>query len=112
MIKILNKRHGNESHLNREYVGRPSVLGNPFSAKQHGGREQAILLYRRWLGLQWTSGNKKVKDELIRLANKYEIDSHLELECWCAPKPCHANVIAEAIEAIIKRGDHKPEEYK
>ena len=105
VIKILNKRHGNESHLNREYVGRPSILGNPFSAKKHGS--QAIPLYKRWLSLQWQSHNMTVRNELIHLARKYETNNHLELECWCAPKPCHAEVIAEAIEAIINRGDHK-----
>jgi hypothetical protein len=71
------------------------------------GHGIAIDRFKQWLGLQWESNNRVIKDELIRLARMYEEKGELQLECWCSPKPCHAEVIAEAINAITKRGDHK-----
>lgn len=106
MIKILNKRQDNSQYPDRVYVGRPTILGNPFTVAKHG-HGTAIARFRQWLGLQWESKNRVVVGELFRLARKYEETGELQLECWCSPKPCHAEVIAEAVTAIVKRGDHK-----
>ena len=76
--------------------GRGSILGNPFSIGKDGSREEVIRLYRIWL---WDEFNKKadVFYEIQRLTSIYEETGHLSLLCWCAPLPCHAEVIRACI---------------
>ena len=94
MIEVSNKKSGGRGI----YIGRPSVLGNPFVIGRDGDREEVIEKYLGWLRNEWRR-NGPAKTELLRLA---EIAKHgdLELTCWCAPAPCHGNVIADAIEKI------------
>ena len=95
-IKVVNKRSGTPG----EYVGRPSVLGNPFAIGRDGTREEVIRKYRAWLWneISYTANPTPARVELDRLAEKLINDGELTLVCWCAPKPCHADVIASAIE--------------
>ena len=45
MIRIENRRTYRGEGI---YIGRPSLLGNPYSVRECG-RQEAIRLYRRWL---------------------------------------------------------------
>ena len=99
-VIVVNRKtyQGKDAH----YVGRPTVLGNPFSAKQHGGRDHAIAKYKDWLNLQWSTNNIPVREEMKRLALQLKQDKTITLMCWCAPKACHATVIGVALNNIIK----------
>ena len=70
------------------YVGRGTPLGNPYTVKEHG--EEALSLYRTHL---WEKIRVRDKDVLRALAS-ITWDTHLV--CSCAPKPCHADIIATA----------------
>ena len=80
MIRIENRR---TYHGDGAYIGRPSLLGNPYSVTVYG-RQEAIRLYRRWL---WDRINERdeVYDELKRLA-ELAGRGDLTLICWCAPE--------------------------
>lgn len=72
------------------YVGRPSIYGNPFSHREGtvakfrvATREEAITRYELWLLAQ---------PALVALV-KRELQGKV-LGCWCAPEPCHAEVLA------------------
>lgn len=69
------------------YIGRPSRWGNPFVIGKHGSRSEVILLYKNRLihELQETPG---LVPTLRSLRGK-------ALGCYCAPKPCHGDVLAE-----------------
>ena len=71
------------------YVGRPSVWGNPFSHRPGtkarylvASRQEAIAGYERWLMNQ-----PQLLALLPTLRGKV-------LGCWCAPLPCHGEVLA------------------
>jgi len=49
MIRIENKKTYRGDGV---YIGRPSLLGNPFKIGQHGTREEIIQRYRAWLWQQ------------------------------------------------------------
>lgn len=66
------------------YVGRPSRWGNPFKLTRERDRVAVIERYRQWLLSQ---------PELIAAARR-ELRGKV-LGCWCAPKLCHADVLAE-----------------
>lgn len=73
------------------YVGRPSQWGNPFSDKPKSKaeikvdtREEAIACFR-----EWVMGQPEMIERIKR-----ELRGKV-LGCWCAPKACHADVLAE-----------------
>lgn len=72
------------------YVGRPSKWGNPFAIGVDGTREEVIAKYRVYL-LALIDGGKITAADLTELSGK-------TLACWCAPRPCHADVIADLVE--------------
>jgi hypothetical protein len=72
-------------HCKRErhhvYIGRPSKWGNPFVLGRDGDRAEVIALYERWL-----CANEALMADLGELRGKV-------LGCWCAPRPCHGDVL-------------------
>lgn len=81
--KVLNKHKIAKMRalLPREYVGRPTIWGNPFVIGKDGTREEVIEKYEKYL-----------------LANEYLLSRIHELEgkdlvCFCAPLPCHADIL-------------------
>jgi hypothetical protein len=72
-------------HCKRErhhvYIGRPSKWGNPFVVGKHGTRGDCIELYKRWL-----------RENEVLFAALDELRG-LVLGCWCAPQPCHGEVL-------------------
>ena len=98
MITIVNKHHDR----NGIYVGRPTVLGNPYTLKVYT-RTDAIARYRIWLRQQWQR-HGEVHAALLELARAYQERDELTLLCWCAPRRCHAEVIREAVLGIVQHG--------
>lgn len=87
---------GKVVHCQREpydvYIGRGKKWGNPFRLgygyKRHadGGvaeRRRVIEAYREWIKTQ-----PQLLAALPELRGKV-------LGCWCAPKPCHGDVLLE-----------------
>lgn len=79
------------------YVGRPTKWGNPFRIGQdYQGRiltrKDAVEAFEDWL-LYSDEGQKLLEDI-------GELTGH-DLVCWCAPFPCHAD--------ILMREANKPE---
>jgi Domain of unknown function (DUF4326) len=66
------------------YVGRPSPFGNPFVIGRDGDRAAVVARYRAWLLAQPALVERVRRD----LAGKV-------LGCWCAPLPCHGDVLAD-----------------
>ena len=87
-------------NLNHEpydiYIGRAnprrhlpqSPFANPFKIGQDGTREEVIEKYRKWLLTQ---------PELVARARS-ELKGKV-LGCWCRPKACHGDVLAEIVDS-------------
>jgi hypothetical protein len=79
------------------YAGLPeSPLANPYKARDYGRGGtlppgSTLGHYRRWLWQQIQAGDPAV------LAALRAIDEQTVLVCWCAPNPCHGDVIKAAI---------------
>jgi hypothetical protein len=78
------------------YVVRPSPLGNPYLLGRDGNREEVITQYRRWFWAQLQLPSSPQERELKRLLAQAQ-SGELELLCWCAPLPCHAEVVRSAL---------------
>ena len=87
MPKVLNKRV-DQIPPDAIYVGRPSKWGNPFKIGRDGTREEVVAMYRKYL----MKADEEVKAHLEELRGK-------DLVCWCAPLPCHADVLLELANA-------------
>lgn len=70
------------------YVGRPSKYGNPFVIGKDGTRADVIEKYNTWI---------RTQDNLIEDAQK-ELKGKI-LGCYCAPKDCHADILAAIANA-------------
>lgn len=75
------------------YCGRPSKWGNPHvvgrcsCGKVHSRRE-AILLFEQF----WNSD----AGAMLRVQALQELKDKV-LGCWCAPTPCHVQIIADYV---------------
>ena len=84
MPSVVNRRSGEPYDV---YVGRPSKWGNPFQIGPSHTREEVIEKYRLWL-----LHRPELMAALPELRGK-------TLACWCAPLPCHADVLLELANA-------------
>ena len=70
------------------FIGRPGPYGNPFIIGRHGTRSEVIGLYRQML-YRLTDSMADLRNQAIReLRGK-------DLACFCAPLPCHGDILLE-----------------
>lgn len=89
MPRVYSRRKGAETPPDGAvYVGRPTVYGNPFPAKERTkvAHEQAIAQYVAWI---YSSAQNELRAK-IRTDLRCK-----DLVCWCHPLPCHAEVLLE-----------------
>jgi hypothetical protein len=77
------------------YIGRGSIWGNPFSHKQGTrakyiveSRDEAIREYAKWIMNQ-----PQLLSKLYTLKGKV-------LGCWCKPKRCHGDILAQLADKV------------
>lgn len=101
-INIYNKN--NNYPNNSIYIGRGSILGNPFSHIPNKGkfpvdtREEAIVAYQDWLEEKLEDKTNPIYQEIQRLKLILKETGELNLLCYCVPLPCHGNIIAKIIK--------------
>lgn len=88
MPKVWNKRDPS-TPKDAIYVGRPSKWGNPFKIGVDGDRRVVVELYKLHLA---EIVRNEGQQALAELRGK-------DLVCWCAPLPCHADVLLEIANA-------------
>ena len=107
--QVVNVNRMQRLESNVWYVGRKgrfqaSALGNPFKPQVKGVGE-TLSKYKLYLWSEIKRGmsgkGSEVWDELVRLAKSIKDGKTKKLGCWCAPKPCHAEIVAMAVEWLI-----------
>jgi len=99
MIRVVNKKTFKGRGV---YIGRPSIFGNPFTMSKESDRVDCIQKYKGWFWTQYHTDQKFyiAVHELAEQARKGE----LILICWCAPKPCHGDIIKDFIQYLNEMG--------
>lgn len=64
-------------------ICRPGQWGNPFIVGRDGTHEECREKYRQWLPTQ------------PHLIAQLDFLKDKRLGCWCKPKPCHGDILAE-----------------
>lgn len=92
--------------LDWHYIGRPmrgsplyrgSDLGNPF---KDGTRTEVIEQYHQWLIKKVREKDNPQYRELQQVLEYSLSLNGISLICWCAPLPCHGDVVVKAIKYL------------
>lgn len=103
-ITVVNKHH-KLLLPNKIYIGRGSPLGNPFPIKEgFSTREQVIEKYEDHFRGLIASNNKDAIQALDHMESIVRGGENLYLECFCAPKACHGDIIKKYLEVQIREG--------
>lgn len=76
-----------------------SLFANPFKIGKDGTREEVLTKYREYMTARLEDSDELV-DQLLTLRGK-------NLGCWCAPEPCHGNVLVELMELFSTSDDEE-----
>ncbi|WOF45576.1 DUF4326 domain-containing protein (plasmid) [Sphingopyxis indica] len=86
MCRVLNK-HRSGVPTGAVYIGRGSKWGNPFRIGRDGDRATVIAKYARWLASQ------------VHLLRALDELRGRDLVCFCAPLPCHGDLLRRLANA-------------
>jgi hypothetical protein len=86
MCKVLNK-HRDGVPAGAVYVGRGGKWGNPFHIGPDGDRAAVIARHEAWL---------RDQHDLLRALDELR---GRDLVCYCAPQPCHGNLLLRLANA-------------
>ncbi len=86
-MRLLNK-YRNHIPADAVYIGRGSKWGNPYKIGKDGTREEVIAKYEQYI---------RNKPELLGCL--HELQGH-DLVCFCAPLPCHGDVLLQLIKEM------------
>lgn len=81
-----------------ERVDRQTALGNPFVVGRDGARDVVIRKFCRWSAGELRSNPRgKFARAFFALEARVHERELAEMDtfllCWCAPEPCHADVL-------------------
>jgi hypothetical protein len=114
MIKVKNK-HKSKPEPNDIYIGRGSVLGNPFThldlkgtkAEYHcESREEAINRYEEYIFEKIKNKDPKICHELNKIYST-ALFRDVNLICFCHPKSCHGDIIKKIIDQKLNENNLK-----
>jgi hypothetical protein len=72
-------------------IDRKSIWGNPYVMDEDGTRAEVIANYRdHYLDFK--------PSLLLRIGDDLEGKA---LACWCAPEPCHGDILLDALEGLL-----------
>lgn len=113
MIKIVKRGMKQAAGTVRFSIGRKSsgtgpgcvpahALGNPYGVQLHGPytREQSLAKYDGWLDHKIKTRDLAVCAAL-NMIWKAAQGGDVELECFCVPLGCHADIVKRVVEAKL-----------
>lgn len=109
-ITVVNVKHAAPGsfvycgRVNPSYKLAGSPLANPFKLEIDTDEERKRLLeeYREWLYEKLSEFKAPQWNAIQKLADLLE-SQPLSLGCWCAPKACHCDVIADFVRRECAR---------
>jgi hypothetical protein len=76
------------------YIGRPSILGNPFAIGKDGDRKEVLEKYEKYF-LERVENDPIFRKAVMNAKGKV-------LGCFCKPLDCHGDVIAKWVDSQEK----------
>lgn len=106
MIKVIHKKDS-DKYENVIYIGRGSVLGNPYTSIQGretlakfvvGSRKESIERFKEYLIKCIEDKDEKICN-LMNKIYKLSCKGDVQISCYCKPKACHGDIIKEIIDS-------------
>lgn len=106
IIVYNSKLEDKTNYNNNIYIGRGSVLGNPytFNGKKSSlaklsfnTREEALNAYKLYFNAMYEN-DVEFKLTVDDIYEKYKNGETIYLQCFCKPLPCHGDYIKEVLE--------------
>lgn len=111
-IIVYNRKVQDFSKEKNNYpIFRPSILSNPYTHIKDKktlamfvvkSREEAIERYKGYFDRMY-SGNAPFRFLIDEIYEKYKRGEDIYLECYCAPSPCHGDIIKDKLEKRLIR---------
>lgn len=112
MIYVYNRLKEDHTDKENNYpIYRPSILGNPYYWEKDKKtlamfvvktREEAIERYKGYFDRMY-SGNAPFRFLIDEIYEKYKRGEDIYLECYCAPLPCHGDIIKDRLEKRLMK---------
>jgi len=102
MFIVVNVRNRQEKGEKRVYCGRPSPLGNPYAMRNEKQRNRVCNLYDKHFAKLLKNDDMVMGAEIERLLELHKEHGDVTLACYCAPKRCHVDTIAEHLNQMIE----------
>jgi len=108
MVKVVNKKT-HKPTPDDFYIGRGSVLGNPyfFNESNHpqalfklDTRDECVDAYEKYF-IELMDDDNKFSDTIESLVDKCKQGDNINLVCFCKPDRCHGDVIKEYLEESL-----------
>jgi hypothetical protein len=109
MITVVNKRTHTGNTKNDFYIGRGSILGNPYTHIKTkytkadyvlDTRDQAMDAYEEYLTKKIKERDSLICEELNKIWQAAKMGD-VNLICYCVPKKCHGNFIKNVINSKL-----------
>lgn len=98
-MKVLNKYKASADELSvGYYIGRPSVLMNPFKMSDSLSRSDVCRLFRLYFIKEIVTRNPAILKALA------ELTENTDLICFCKPHDCHGDFVKEVWEFFNRSG--------
>lgn len=104
-VTVVNKYIPTDAKGTVVYIGRPSVFGNPFPIDRNNDRDRVIADFTTYMISQYARRGT-FYTELEKLVARVRSGESLQLQCFCAPKPCHGDKIKGFIEIILEEDNN------
>lgn len=120
MIYVYNRTKETHEGPNNYFIGRPSILGNPYTHIKDKTtlasyvvrtRDEAIDLYDHYFDVMY-SGNIEYKKLIDEIYEKYKNGIDIYLECYCAPLRCHGDIIKEKLQKRLIKEKIQARKYE
>lgn len=101
-VRVISRRKGGTPADPGETivtVARPSVFANPFELYSEKDRNKVCDAYEEYMRARFKLDDA-FRKAVTKLAKRHAGGARLALQCWCAPKRCHADSLKKLIEEI------------
>ena len=102
MTIYVGNKHWSKAIGIEVYVGRPSVLGNPYKVGVHGNGDTVCDQYFSYFHEQVRIPISPIRVEIIRLYHLAKTND-ITLMCWCKPNRCHCDTIKEFLDGQLNK---------
>lgn len=105
---------------NNYYIGRPSILSNPYThiKDKHtlakyvvNSRDEAIDMYEKYFDIMYNS-NIEFTTMVDEIYEKYKNGEDVYLGCYCKPLRCHGDVIKDKLQQKLIKEKIKQKLWK